>query len=1014
MTKLLNRISLLLSISLWFFIIFSFTSFVWELRYLWEDWTVIFVLVSIIFWLIIKKIFLSKKFITERLEYFSEWIEKRILKQKWETSEIREKINIQNINLQNLEEKQTLEKDIISEEKEENKIILEKIKPETQNISEEIYEESKIILYIKSFFKENLLAKIGSILVFLWVLFLMSLIWNNIPDNWKIIIWFIIWFWAYFAWVLLHKKWYIWEWIILLWTWILINFLVILAWKYILDWNVNSTPLLSTWVTFLFLILNTLFWVVTSFVYKSKTLLIFSFIFAYLNPLLIWWNSQTPFVLIGYSMIISLWALFIWIKKGDNLFKISAFILGNILFLIAPFGTEIWWISKFVFSGILWLITLFSLYKSQYSKLWNIFILNFVFIILGLIIWWESNLIGENLSFITYMISILLFFWFGVLSFIKNIISSILSIILFPIIIIMWMLFTWNLSFIEISLWITVLSYLLAFSFLQKLLPSFVKYIFFGILGIFIFLTNWFLSFSINNQSFISFITILIISFIFIFTAYFFSRKKWSEYLYTIWTIWWIIMLLPVVNMDLSILFQSGFDQTYKQTLFINLIRPFSIIGIILFWLSNVIFPFFNKYLSWKDSDIKSLIIWSVSWLLFVWFELYINGIEYFPGRSLWLSFMLLAIIYSIVWFIFIQKTWIENIKKENNFKNIVYNYLWLSVSIFSLSIALIFSNFPEVISLIWLIETTILFFFYYRTKENKILEAWLILFIIWILKLFYLWDYLIEWDLTSLVSFIIIFVSFALNVRFLDNLKKCKNKNIHDILHIIWILILATLLNKIIPSTNYWWITIWISIFIASIWALYLYSKSNILKLFFVICFWMFAFSHIWIFSFIENKINKDWVNYLITLQYLSTALLAGIVILWNKINKISVYNIILNSVLAIYILIIVSNYIYNIIPNQFAITIFWWVVSVILIIKWISQDLIKYRTVWLYLLTIVLSKIFLFDLWVWLTDAVSRVIVLIILWVLMIFVSTRYTKKYWNNLTWEFSLWNLMWKNK
>jgi uncharacterized membrane protein len=47
-------------------------------------------------------------------------------------------------------------------------------------------------MYIKKFFSENILAKIGSILVFLGVVFLMSLIWNQIPDTLKVIIGFVI------------------------------------------------------------------------------------------------------------------------------------------------------------------------------------------------------------------------------------------------------------------------------------------------------------------------------------------------------------------------------------------------------------------------------------------------------------------------------------------------------------------------------------------------------------------------------------------------------------------------------------------------------------------------------------------------------------------------------------------------------------------------------------------------------------------------------------------------------
>jgi hypothetical protein len=71
----------------------------------------------------------------------------------------------------------------------------------TNNYQEEYKPEepSKIAIYIKNFFSENILAKIGSILVFLGVVFLMSLIWNQIPNVGKIIIGFIIGFTTYFT-----------------------------------------------------------------------------------------------------------------------------------------------------------------------------------------------------------------------------------------------------------------------------------------------------------------------------------------------------------------------------------------------------------------------------------------------------------------------------------------------------------------------------------------------------------------------------------------------------------------------------------------------------------------------------------------------------------------------------------------------------------------------------------------------------------------------------------------------
>jgi hypothetical protein len=67
------------------------------------------------------------------------------------------------------------------------------------------------------------------------------------------------------------------------------------------------------------------------------------------------------------------------------------------------------------------------------------------------------------------------------------------------------------------------------------------------------------------------------------------------------------------------------------------------------------------------------------------------------------------------------NKLGIENVKKEVSEKNIVLSYLFISISLFSLAIALVFANNHEIISTVWLFEATILFYFFNQTKEDKI-----------------------------------------------------------------------------------------------------------------------------------------------------------------------------------------------------------------------------------------------------------------------------------------------------
>jgi uncharacterized membrane protein len=84
----------------------------------------------------------------------------------------------------------------------------------------------------------------------------------------------------------------------------------------------------------------------TSLVYKSQTLLIFSFVFAYINPLLLGTSSDEPYTLLGYTMIVTLGALSMSYTRKDIILFVLAFVFSAILFLIAPYQDANGWIAK--------------------------------------------------------------------------------------------------------------------------------------------------------------------------------------------------------------------------------------------------------------------------------------------------------------------------------------------------------------------------------------------------------------------------------------------------------------------------------------------------------------------------------------------------------------------------------------------------------------------------------------------------------------------------------------------
>jgi len=1014
MFKLLNRFAWFISLSMWFIITYIFISGNWN-YYSYSSDIIQSAFFWFIFWIIFKGVFLSQHFIEERVTFFADALKDKILSKS--SSLIGKEVVSQKT-----EEKDTIIKDKIIAEKVKTEVVTEKVSEEdceymvrmkeVKNDEEinnkkllseenqekkEEYTPSQVDLFfsrlssgISKFFSENLLAKIGWILVFLSVLFFLSLIYSNVWNVAKIIIGFAVWFGVYIVWVILEKKWLEWEWKILLWVWILINYLVILSWRYLL----GDSWYLSEWTTMLFLVLNTIFAIVTSLVYKSQTLLIFSFVFAYLNPMLIGSSSDSPYTLVSYSMIVSIWALFLWIKQKNIILIIGSFLLWNILFLLAPYISDIWCITKVVASMILWFASICSVYNINKWKefIWWLLIVNYIILVFHLM--WNSLLSGSSISYIVYMIYLLWFFAFWVFYLIKWLISSVLYIFILPIFIVFWLVVSGDIFSIPLTLGLITIVFLIWFSFMQAVMWQAMKYIYLSILWLFIVSSNvlsvfdaWLL------LNFINYITTIIISFVFIFTSYFLSKKEGLWDLYSLWTLLGILILAPLIIINQ--------DNTNYVTI--------SIISMVIFSISNIILPFINKNLK----DVKNILIWSVLWILFIWAQLYRFWNEYFPWVTLGFVFLAVAILYFILWIFMSKKldvTSIESTNSEdrNSSKDIVMSYLWISISIFSFAIALVFSNNPEIISLTWLFEATILFYFHIKSKSQKLFIWAIILFLIGVINLFNLSSWVNEGDFMFLVPFALMLASFILNIKFLDSIKSGFNRVSHDILHILWIGTLWSLLAIIIPHTWFGWNIFWISIFILFIWSIYAYFSSNILKIYFIIIFALFWLNQITSLWNIINTLEYNDSKYLIVLQYLSTIFLWISVTIWNKINKSKFLNIFINVIFAIYILFILSDYVYYIFSTTFAVTIFWWIVSFILLNYGIWKNLIKFRTIWLYLVSLVSAKIFLYDVWFAISDNIVRVVAFMVIWIMFIIISTKYSKRYGNNLAWEFSLWN------
>ena len=898
-----------LSLSLWFIVFFllgiSFDIMTWGWFGLLDSNMLLVWLIFIsIFTLILKKIFFSANFIQSRLEVFARWVED-ISSSAWDIPTpaqtthdhwVPDTIQTPSITVHQEEEKpqDTVPTEWVIENKASTSgIVME---------YEEIYEPSPLDVTldnwwkaIKVFFSENLLAKLWAILIFLWVLFFLNLIYNQVWDVAKMIIGLSAGLSVYGLWIWLDTKWYTNESRILMWLGILINYLVILSGRYIL----GEAWILSEWLTFAFLILNTIFAIATSLVYQSSTLLLFAFVVAYLNPLLVGASSETPYTLVGYTLIISVGALFMSAKNKSIILFVLSLIFGNILIFAAPESILNQGIFKLVWFNMLYLISLWA--GIQFSDKYKT------------------------------VLEILFAGWFFVLG----------------------MFIFWNFSYF------TELPYT---------------------------------------------ITALISGFILMIGWYLLSFKK--PYLYSIATAGGVLTLWSVIVISGWDMFRGyGYDNwAFLLT---------SISSIIVFAFSHWIVPFIHPTLMSDKKHINSFLIGNITGVLFLGFMLYMFGGLFFPGLILGFAFLSLALCYAIYLFLCIQKLDIDVIKQDTSLQNIVFAIIGIIVSLVAIAVAFIFSKYPEIIGTLWLFEATLLFYFFSRVKSWKLYIAGIVLFIIGILKFVGLLDIVQSWDFMLLISLTIVFISLVLNIRFISPkvTQQVDGYDLwHSILHLLSIWVFAGLLLIIIPSTGHGWSILWIGLFVWVLAGIYGYCSSRVLKYTYLVIFIGFAMLQIGAFDSTMWKIDHNEKEYLRVLQYATSGILVLGYWLYKKYNSLSHLSVILGALLWGYLFIITTMYVEDIFNSLFAITIYWGLLAFIFLMHGISKDIIKIRTLGLYIMMLTAGKIFLYDIWYNFDDAISRVVALIFVWILMMIISTRYTKKYGNNLTGEFNIRNLM----
>ncbi|MCD5374967.1 DUF2339 domain-containing protein [Candidatus Gracilibacteria bacterium] len=865
MFQLLNRLTWVVSICLGLVIAFI------------DDDLIFF---GIIIAIAIKFILFSPNYIKSRLQFFKT----QILKS--------EGVNISQ------EVHQNTQDDFIEEISTEEDTILE-TKPMRDNLEEVNYiasqdqehtpSEPREPNFIEKIFSENILAKVGGIIVFLGVLFLLSTIYAVIGPVGKIVIGFALGFAFYAAGVWLDKKGFINESRIVMGVAILINYLVILSGRFLLgsDTSVDNT-LLSVGATFMFLILNTVFAVVTALLYNSRPLLIFGFVFAYLNPLLLGESGSEPYTLLGYTMIVTFGALFMSYKRKDEILFPLAFILASIMLLIAPWSDGSGWIAKLLCINTLGAVSLYC-----------------------------STVFRKTFQNISEILIVGTFFLIGIMGFLG----------------------IENLSQLQMVIMGASSLGLMAFCYIS------------------------------SNR---------------------------GVYLYSIGSLGTILTLSPA-------LYANGLSEG---------VVGISALIVIIFGCMNIGIVI-TKSKDLLANNLGNILSGLISGAIFLTYMIYFFGNEFFPGMLQGFAFFGLAIIYCSFAFLVVNKIGIEIIKTDERYENTFYAISAIGVSLFSLAVAFVFSENKEIISIIWLLEANILFFLAQKTKSLKIAVAGLVLFIIGIIKFA---DYIdpnifggtsFTGDYGMLVALLIVLASLIYNLVILFN----KNTSflqteffgLHNLFHLAGIILIVVTGHEILDISGNWNSLLYFSVAVAALGVLYDRIESKGLKTVHLVSYLGLMAIHIIGFA---DDIGRDRLNLTISTII---AIIYALPFIYDYIAKGKIQNKTLFVVFIGYLFILSTLYIHHIFAVTFAVTFYWGMLSFGLLAHGIKHNTVQFRTLGLYLLTLMVLKIFLYDIWQSeVADGVGF-IVFMITGILMIVLSTMYTKKFGNTLGKDFSLANL-----
>lgn len=973
MVTILNRFAWMISLALGFLVSGTLLGFIfWYGGFGWSFY------VSIILAVIIRKLFLSRSFIEKNI-----WVWDSISPQVHRPEEsyisiIHDERKVQATSV----ESENMQEDIPYSPIYDTRDTPVMVEPDI-SIPEEPAKPNWIVV----FFSDRPLAKIGWILLFLGALFFLSLVWNAVWPMAKIMIGLLFGFSLYGIGVWMDTKWHLVESRTLFGIGIAINMLTILSGRWII-WGNDGT--LSDTITTVFLILNTLFAVITALIYSSRTFLIFSFAFSYIIPFLVGSQSDSVILILVYTGIISVSgyalssmlandvsrkedAIWLWrtVLTGSFILTIvSAFGVNGtpemvvyITIILALFGISVWsdrnttWgknIGITILTGYTTLAILMMNYHTGNSSLF-LFIFSFIPFMMATV-WYilavGVTAIASTVLFIPIALGLLLLGVFGIHS---------IGFILIPV----------------------LLFYGVSSFFIIGVVPVLLQYFFFGIVGVFLIICSTVLS---SEELLVSGTERLILTLttfaFFIFSLYSAIRMKLDH--------------LVLLTLILSVVLMS------------TLLSPawwLSIAFFVVYLCIAFLVPFFTRKYTDGLPSISIILYQAILHIFMIAKIAHLGKDVWFSDTStslvtLGLVYFAISIFSTLYSFILTKNSigfsdnWQEMSETE---RSLIYGIFAIPISIFSLSVAVIFSDNPSIVSSVWIIESSIFAYMYGRSRHIMILAGSIILMLIGLIRLIPFFDSVNTWEWLALVPVAIIAVSLFIGVRSIGN-RLHPIENAYDIGHIFGIVAVLGAITQIVPQSGTGWSLLGISLFLL----ITIYSYHTIQSI--ILPIWL-GVTFIGYFTYHMGRIDGlDITTWPLLIQLLALSIVYFASWQFSKWQHIWKYIFVLAT---IFVVIITSLYVNKITNNVFAVTIYLTIISASCIFRGIIQTKPYLRTIGLYIGIFVLVKILFYDLWVGVDGLPVRVLALMVTGGVMIWLSQIYGNAVTRSWSEEFS-WN------